>query len=101
VLPEAMEFNLPATLDRQALLAEAMGIDVGGLSAEDAAAAAPERLRQLVRDLGVKNRLSEWGVEEADLAPMADDIALDFMATTNPRKVESPDQVVELLRRVL
>ena len=101
VLPEAMEFNLPATLDRQILLAEAMGIDIDGLSREEAAAAAPERLRQLVRDLGIKNRLSDWGVEESDLEPMAADIALDFMATTNPRKVEGSEQVVELLRGVL
>jgi alcohol dehydrogenase len=98
VLPEAMAFNLPASADRQAMLAEAMGVREAGMDDEAAGAAAAERLRQLVRDLGIKNRLRDWGVTEEQLASVA---AAARVPAANPRPVESPDEIVAMLRAVM
>jgi alcohol dehydrogenase class IV len=98
VLPAVMDFNRPAIAPRQRLIAEAMGIDTDGMDDEGAGAAAADRLRQLVGELGVKTKLSEWGVTDDDLVAIAGDSVEDFMSLTNPRKVENEEQVLELLR---
>jgi alcohol dehydrogenase class IV len=100
VLPQVMDFNRPAVGPRQRLIAEAMGIDVSGLDDEAAGAAATARLREIVAELGVETRLREWGVTEEDLKAIAHDSAEDFMALTNPRKIESEDEVLAILRSV-
>ena len=101
MLPVVMDFNRPVTADRQALIAQAMGVDTRGLSDPEAAAAASDRLRGLVRELGIKDRLSDWGVTEADLPGIAADALEDLVVATNPRPVTSAEEVVELLRQVL
>jgi alcohol dehydrogenase class IV len=45
--------------------------------------------------------LQEVGVGEEDLPSLAKDALQDLVVATNPRKVESIDQVVDLLRRAL
>jgi len=80
-----------------ALVAEALGVRDEGASDEHAGSAAAAALRQLVKDAGVADRLRDWGVEEADLAPLADATA---MTPANPRKVESREQILEILRAV-
>lgn len=101
MLPVVMDFNRPVTADRQALLARAMGVETHGLRDEEAAAAGSDRLRALVRELGIKDRLSDWGVTEGDLPGIAADALEDLVVATNPRPVSSSEQVVELLRSVL
>jgi alcohol dehydrogenase class IV len=98
VLPAVMDFNRPVIADRQRKIAEAMGIETAGMDDEAAAAAASDRLRELVSELGVKTKLSEWGVTDEDLVAIAGDSVEDFMSLTNPRKVENEEQVLELLR---
>lgn len=101
VLPEAMDFNRPATAARQRLVAEALGVDVAGKNDDEAAAAAAQRLRDLVVELGIDNRLAAWGVTDQQLVEVAQDSAQDFMATTNPVPITDPGQILALLRRVL
>lgn len=96
LLPEVMEFNLSAAPDRLALVAGAIGVG-DGLEDEAAGMAAVEALRRLVREMGVDNRLRDWGVGESDLEPIAESTAT---TPANPRTVESPQEIVELLRRV-
>lgn len=98
VLPAVMDFNRPVIAARQRKIAEAMGIDVAGMDDESAGVAASNRLRELVSELGVKTKLSEWGVTDEDLVAIAGDSVEDFMSLTNPRKVENEEQVLELLR---
>lgn len=96
LLPEVMEFNLPDSADRQALIAAAMGVGAGEDDVADAGAAIAA-LRQLVTKMGVEDRLRDWGVGEDDLEPIA---AATATTPANPRAVDSPTQIVELLRRV-
>jgi len=100
LLPQVMDFNRPAVGPRQRLIAEAMGIDVSGLDDEAAGAAATARLREIVAELGVETRLREWNVSEEDLAAIAKVSVEDFMSVTNPRKVESEDEILEILQSV-
>src|SRR5690606_20516586 len=101
MLPEVMDYNRPATAPRQRLIAEAIGIEVTGLSDDEAAAAAAQRLRDLVVELGIKNRLGDWGITEEQLPGVAHDAVDDFMNATNPVPVSDPDVIMNLLRKVL
>lgn len=96
LLPAAMEWNLDQSADRQALVAAAMGVG-DGLDDDAAARAAIEALRTLVREMGVEDRLRDWGVEEADLEPIA---AATATTPANPRRPESTAELIELLRSV-
>jgi alcohol dehydrogenase class IV len=100
VLPAVLDFNRSSNSARQRMVAEAMGIDTTSMDDEGAGATAAERLRQIVRELGAKDRLREWNVTEEDLRAIAADAVEDFMSLTNPRPIESSDQVLELLRGV-
>jgi alcohol dehydrogenase len=96
-----MDYNRPVTAARQRLVAEALGVDVAGMSDDAAAAAAAQALRDLVSQLGIKNRLSDWGITPDDLPLVASDAVQDFMNATNPVPVTDAAVIEGLLRRVL
>jgi alcohol dehydrogenase class IV len=98
LLPHAMAFNRPATVERQALLAEAMGIAAGG-SAEAAAVEAMHAVAGLVARLGLPARLRDVGIAETVLAVIAEHTARDFVVYTNPRKIRDQQEILDLLRR--
>jgi lactaldehyde reductase len=62
MLPWMMEFNLPATLERQQWMAEAMGIDTTAMSDEEAGRAAIAEVRRLLHELELPMRLCDAGV---------------------------------------
>jgi maleylacetate reductase len=88
MLPAVMRWNRAANAERQALVAEAMG-----LPGEDAA----DALDRLIRDLGMPRSLREVRV----LPQHFDGIARQAMATPwvprNPRKIDGPREVREIL----
>ncbi len=65
LLPYAMEFNLAESKERLSRIAKALGEDVSGLSLEDAAKKAVDRVRTLFRDIGIPARLTDLGVTKA------------------------------------
>ncbi|MFJ6263314.1 iron-containing alcohol dehydrogenase [Rhodococcus erythropolis] len=101
MLSEVMDYNRPVTAARQRLLGEAVGIDTASMTDEEAAAAASQWVRDLVTKLGIKNRLSDYGVIDSDLIGVATDALEDFMNATNPVPVDDPVVIETLLRRVL
>ena len=99
MLHNVMAFNRQETLAQQAWVAEAMGVDIGAMSEAEAASAAADEVLKLVRDdLGLPWRLRDVGVSEADFDGIASDALEDLIVASNPRKVESKDQVIELLK---
>ncbi len=73
--------------------------NLGNDSEAEAAAAAADEVLKLVRDdLGLPWRLRDVGVSEADFDGIASDALEDLIVASNPRKVESKDQVIELLK---
>jgi alcohol dehydrogenase class IV len=92
MLVAGMRFNLPASAERQALLAGALS---GGERCEPEAAA--ELLEGLVARLGVPARLGRLGVEEADRPAIAALALADRHMHANPRRVTQPGELEEVL----
>ena len=99
MMHNVMAFNRRETLAQQAWVAEAMGVDISGMSEEQAAAAAAAEVLKLVRDdLGLPWRLRDVGVSEDDFDGIASDALEDLIVASNPRKIDSKDQVIGLLK---
>lgn len=98
-LPYVMRFNNPEVADQQAAVAEALGVDTRGLTAEEAGLAAAEAVAQLGADLGLPATLLEAGVPEDDLAACAQVALSDGAIIYNGRPVFDPDEVLMVLRK--
>ena len=92
-----MAFNREHVGDRQVWIAEAMGVDVRAMDADEASAAARDAILQLVKDLDQPHRLRDVGVDPDDFTAIAKDALEDLIVATNPRPVSSTDEVVQLL----
>jgi maleylacetate reductase len=88
MLPHVLRYNQGVNAHRQALVAEALGRP--GEAAADAVAA-------LVAALGLPGRLSEVGVGREHFALVAANTMRDPWLHTNPRRITTPEQVVEIL----
>lgn len=98
ILPFAMRFNLDVAAPDLAAAAAAMGIETHGLTSESAAAAAADRVYQLVGEMNLPQRLRDVGVRESDLPELAR-LALESSAVrSNPRPVTDADEIERLLR---
>jgi alcohol dehydrogenase class IV len=101
MLPHVMDFNLDVTEEAQATIARLMGVRTEIMTTAEAARAAAPAVLNFIRSLGLPTTLKEVGVGPEDLQGIADDAMLDLVVSTNPRSVESTDQVVEILRGAL
>ena len=98
LLPHTMRFNLDASADRQALIAEAMGIDTAGLSPEEAGMAAADGVAQLCRKLNLPETLREVGVPDEGLELIAAATLHDRGLATNPKPVIDAGPIMQVLR---
>jgi alcohol dehydrogenase class IV len=90
--PYALAFNAPVNAERQKRISAALGGP--GTSASEATDA-------FIRSLGMPRSLPEVGVTEKDLPRLAEAVMHDFWTRTNPRPVNTPDEVIEFLRTAL
>ena len=97
--PYVMEYNRPASAHKQALLARAAGIDAKGMSDEAAAEAAARAVDDLVLGLGMPHRLRELEIPREDFPAIAEDVLGDGGCRTNPIRITSADQVLEVLAK--
>jgi maleylacetate reductase len=88
MLPSVLRYNLPANAARQRLVSEAMG---------QPEAPAAELVAGFIAALGLPGRLSEVGVTSEQFPLIAKNTMHDPWLYTNPRKIASPEQVVEIL----
>lgn len=91
MLPHVLEFNLPATAERQAQLAQAMGVDTSGMSTEEAAKAGIEALRNFIKGLELPYRLRDASVSKDDFDAIVKDAMEDLIVATNPRPATAQD----------
>lgn len=87
MLPAAMRWNLPATGPQQARLARLMG-------ATDAA----DAIGALIGALGLPTRLSDVGVTPDMYGRIAELAMANPFVQANPRRIEKPGDIVEILR---
>jgi maleylacetate reductase len=88
MLPHVLRWNAAVNAPRQALVAEAMGRP--GMTAADAVA-------ELIADLGLPATLRAVGVRADQLDTIAVNAMHDRWIHTNPRKIDGPPAVRELL----
>lgn len=100
LLPYGMEFNLNEVAERYRLAAKAMDLEIKDLSNRDAALKAIEAVRQLTRDIGLPQKLSEVGVKKEDITELVELSIGDGTMYTNP-KFPSEEEVQEFLEKAL
>lgn len=100
LLPTIMEWNKPACLDKYPAIAEAMGVDISGMTREEAAQAACDAVKALSIKVGIPQRLSEIGISEKDITALAGQAIADVCTPGNPRDV-TIDDITELYSKVL
>lgn len=97
MLSHVMKFNLPVVAERLALVAQAAGKDIRGLTTEQAAILAIETVSSLVATLKLPQRLRDVGVRPEEFEAIANDALEDMIVATNPRPVTGKQQIIELL----
>jgi maleylacetate reductase len=90
--PFALDFNESVNGHRQKLISAALG------EPDTRASVLADRL---IRSLGMPRSLTEVGLKEADLAPLAGFTFQDIWCGTNPRPVPDSHALIDFLRRAL
>ena len=98
LLPYVQEFNLIGNLERFAVIARAMDINVDGMSPFEAGEACVYGLKTFGRYLGIPQNLRSLGVDPADFEIMAENAMKDATAATNPRKA-TKDQIIAIFQK--
>lgn len=97
IAPAVMRLNQPAVGWQQRHIAEALGRNVRGLDAAEAAFEAARGVVALRRRLGLPDRLRDLGVPRERLAEAADDAPRDRYFSTNPGPPLTREQVLQAL----
>lgn len=100
LLPTIMEFNMPACLNKYPEIAKAMGVDVSGMTKEQASQAACDAVKDLAIKVGIPQHLSELGITAEDIPALAQQALEDVCTPGNPRDV-TLDDIRALYAKVL
>jgi len=100
MLPPVMRFNLPSSLAKFARIAQIFGENTAGLSQREAAERSVVAIEQLQQDIGITQKLGDFGMTEADLQDVATEALLSGNVAVNPRK-PTLDDMEALLRAKL
>jgi alcohol dehydrogenase len=100
LLPHVQAFNARVAAERLGHVAAAMGCDVQGKSADDAAQICLQAIRELARDVGIPGGVAELGAKEADIPTLAENAMKDACGLTNPIQ-PSFEEVCEIYRAAL
>ncbi len=100
LLPVVMEFNMEKCLGKYPEIARAMGVDVSGMTKEDASRAACDAVKALAVKVGIPQHLRELGISESDISALAEQALADVCTPGNPRDVSLSD-IESLYRKVL
>ena len=88
MLVPVMEFNMFGNLTKFAEMAQIFGDNTDGLDEREPAQAAVEAMRKLAADLKIPNHLSDFGVQEKDIALLAEGVMkVTRLLANNPREV--------------
>ena len=83
LLPVVLKRNLQHAPEKFALIANAMGVDIRGKTAVEAAENVPEQIELLIKELHLPSKLSHVGVRKEDIPGLARDAAEDLCMMTN------------------
>ncbi|MDR9745353.1 iron-containing alcohol dehydrogenase [Paenibacillus taichungensis] len=100
LLPYVEELNAKHVPGKFRHIAKAIGMDVKGKRDEECSEYVIEAIRQLSKEVGIPERLSELGVKDPDVELLADNAMKDACAPGNPYQ-PSKDEVMELFRKII
>ena len=100
LLPTVMEYNMPECIDKYPRIAEAMGVDIKGMTPQEASQAAVDAVRALAIRVGIPQHLSDLGIKETDIPALAEQAIADVCTPGNPRECSLED-IKALYRQVL
>lgn len=95
--PAVMRYNIEAVPGRYAEVAETMGVDVSGLSDEEAAREAVDAVEALIDRVDLPSSLRELGIAEDDLPAIAEKSLDTIEIHDNPRDADA-DDLLEVAR---
>ncbi len=93
LLPPVLEFNKLTSEERLRDIAPAMDLDVAGKSASEAADVVIERVRRLLKEVGIPDRLSAFGITREMIPALAKKAMEDGCRLLNPRPCSEADMV--------
>ena len=88
MLPSVLSWNLSVNERQQETVSRAL--ERPDMSAADA-------VRELITDLGQPSRLRDAGVTREQLQAIAEGSVSNVFVSQNPRRIETPDQILEIL----
>ncbi|MDD7425126.1 MAG: lactaldehyde reductase [[Actinobacillus] rossii] len=98
LLPYVMDFNKDFTGEKYREIARAMGVSgVDQMTPEEYRNAAVNAVKQLAKDVGIPEKLSAIGVQEADLPALSVDAFNDVCTGGNPRDCTA-DEILEVYK---
>ncbi|MFX3649480.1 MAG: iron-containing alcohol dehydrogenase [Paenibacillus sp.] len=100
LLPYVEELNAKHVPGKFRHIAKAIGMDVKGRSDEECSDYVIGAIRQLSKEVGIPEKLSELGVKDPDVELLADNAMKDSCAPGNPYQ-PSKDEVMELFRKII
>ena len=100
LLPHVIRFNSTVNPERFVPIAQALGVPTDGISAEDAALAAADCVRDLADSVGVPKGLGDLGVTEEDIPVLSLNTLGDACLSTNPREA-TVDEIAAIFRAAL
>ncbi|MFS0856603.1 iron-containing alcohol dehydrogenase [Paenibacillus taichungensis] len=100
LLPYVEELNAKHVPGKFRHIAKAIGMDVKGKRDEECSEYVIEAIRQLSKEVGIPEKLSELGVKDPDVELLADNAMKDACAPGNPYQ-PSRDEVMELFRKII
>lgn len=86
LLPHVQRYNAQVCPERLSDVANALGVNTSGMSAQEGAAAAIAAIEQLAKTVGIPAGLEELGVKSADFATLTDNALKDVCGFTNPKQ---------------
>ena len=97
--PYVMEYNRPASADKQAVLARAAGVKTDGMDDTTVAEAVYQVVDDFILGLGMPHRLRELEIPMDDLREIAELTMEDGAGRNNPVPITSSEQVMEVLKK--
>lgn len=98
VLPHVLRWNVAAATPALSTAAVRLGFVQSGTAPERAAERVIQAVEELIVKLNLPSRLRDVGVPQEALPGIAEHVTHDFVVATNPRRVEKPDDVREVLQ---
>jgi len=100
LLPHVEAYNAKVVPERFVAIAKALGENVDGLTAPQAAEVAIEAIKKLSRDINIPAGVGQLGAKEEDLPTLADNALKDACGLTNPKQATKAE-IIEIYRQAM